>query len=376
MQRAWRYETMRIAITGATGNVGTSCVAALLEEPRVSQIVAIARRVPSFTLPRVFFVTGDVSKDDPAPWFEGVDAVVHLAWDVRSAHDRKRLWENNVEGSLRVFEGAARAGVRTLVHASSVGVYSEGPRNELVEESWPREGIATSQYSLQKAAVERQLDVVEARFPDLRVVRMRPALVFKRDAASRIQQLFLGPLFPHWLLKPGRVPFVPQKLALQCLHSLDVASAFRSAVMRDVRGAFNLATDPVLDSRALARVLSTRTVNVSPRVIRAVAAAAFQLRLQPSEPGWIDLAFKSPMLCSRRAREELDWRPRYDSVATLLELLEGIREGAGIETPPLSPRSKHVNAAESAPCEIVPRQRTQRALRARGSSAARRARPA
>jgi hypothetical protein len=36
------------------------------------------------------------------------------------------------------------------------------------------------------------------------------------------------------------------------------------------------------------------------------------------------------MLCSRRAREELDWRPRYDSVATLLELLEGIREGAGI----------------------------------------------
>jgi nucleoside-diphosphate-sugar epimerase len=115
--------------------------------------------------------------------------------------------------------------------------------------------------------------------------------------------------------------------------------------MRDVRGAFNLATDPVLDSRALARALSTRTANVSQRLIRAVAAAAFQLRLQPSEPGWIDLAFKSPMLCSRRAREELNWRPRNDSVETLLELLEGIREGAGVDTPPLSPRSKSVRKA-------------------------------
>ena len=336
---------MRIAITGATGNIGTSLVAALLEEPRVRQIVAIARRAPSSTPPRVFFLPGDVSNDDPAPWFEGVDAVIHLAWEVRSAHDRKRLWRNNVDGSARVFDAAARAGVRTLVHASSVGVYSEGPRHELVEESWPREGIASSQYSLQKAAVERQLDVVEARFPELRVVRMRPALIFKGDAASRIQQLFLGPLFPRWLLKPGRVPFVPQELTLQCVHSLDVAAAFRSAVMRNVRGAFNLATDPVLDSRALARALSTRTWNVSPRVIRAVAAAAFGLRLQPSEPGWIDLAFKSPMLCSRRAREELNWRPRHDSVETLLELLQGIREGAGIETPPLSPRSKWTSSS-------------------------------
>jgi hypothetical protein len=75
-------------------------------------------------------------------------------------------------------------------------------------------------------------------------------------------------------------------------------------------------------------------------VIRAVAAAAYELRLQPSEPGWIDLAFESPMICSRRAREVLGWRPRYHSVETLLELLEGIREGAGNDTPPLSPRSK------------------------------------
>lgn len=331
---------MRIAITGGTGNLGTSCISALLEEQSVTKIIALARRAPARTLPRVSFVQSDVVTDDLGRWFEGCDVVVHLAWQITPAHDRRRLFKNNVAGSARVFAAAARAGVRALVYASSVGVYSPGPRDRLVDESWPNDGIATSEYSLEKAAVERELDSIESSFPALRVVRLRPALVFKREAASGIQRLFLGRLFPHWLLKPRRVPFVPEKLTLQCVHSLDVGNAFRRAALLDVRGAFNLATDPVLDGEALAEVLATRTADVSPTTIRAIARAAFRLRLQPSEPGWIDLAFGSPTISSVRARDQLGWYPRFGSIETLLELLEGIREGAGTDTPPLEARSK------------------------------------
>jgi nucleoside-diphosphate-sugar epimerase len=311
----------------------------MVAEERIEEIVAIARRPTALSLPKVTFVSGDVSKDDPTRWFEGVDAVVHLAWDVKSTRDRKRSWKNNVEGSARVFSAAARAGVRAIVHASSVGVYSPAPRDSLVEESWPRDGVPTSRYSLEKAAVERELDSLQTHFPRLRIVRIRPALVFKREAASGIQRLFLGPFFPRWLLEPGRVPAIPVELSLQCVHSLDVGEAFRRAVVRDVRGAFNLATDPVLDSRALASALGTRTADISPKMIRSLAATAFHLHLSPSEPGWIDLAFGSPLLCSRRARDELLWRPRFGSVETLLELLKGIRDGSGSQTPPLAPRS-------------------------------------
>jgi nucleoside-diphosphate-sugar epimerase len=331
---------MRIAVTGATGNLGTSTIAALLEEARVTRIVAIARRAPRLVLPRVTFVAADVANDDLGRWFEGCEVVVHLAWRMNPAHDSSLLWKNNVEGSARVFAAAARAGSRALVVASSVGAYSPGPRDRPVDETWPVEGVATSRYSLQKAAVERELDTVEARFPALRVVRMRPVLVFKRDAASGIQRLFLGRLFPRWLLKPGRVPFVPESLTMQCVHSLDVGNAFRRAALLDVHGAFNVAADPVLDGNALADVLATRTAKVSPNLIRAVSSAAFRLRLSPSEPGWIDLAWSAPTLSWRRARDELGWYPRFGSIETLLELLKGIRDGAGAETPPLEPRSK------------------------------------
>jgi UDP-glucose 4-epimerase len=328
---------VRIVVTGGTGNVGTSCLQLLAEDRRIDQLVGIARRAPERSLARTDFVELDVSRDALDSVFETADVVVHLAWDLRPSHDRGALWRNNVEGSARVFETAARCGVQTLIYASSLGVYSPGTR-ERVDESWPREGIPGSSYSVQKAAVEKLLDRLEVVHPSLRVVRFRPALVFKREAASGIHRLFLGSLVPAVAFRPGAVPFVPRALRLQCVHSLDVADAICRAWIRPVRGAFNLAAEPVLDSAALARLLESRSAPVPGRALKALLAAAWSLRIQPSEPGWIDLALQAPLISAERARRELDWNPRHDAEQTLLELLDGLRNGAGLETPRLHPR--------------------------------------
>ena len=50
----------------------------------------------------------------------------------------------------------------------------------------------------------------------------------------------------------------------------------------------------------------------------------------------------APTISSGCARDELGWYPRFGSIDTLLELLKGIRDGAGTDTPPLAPRSKRV----------------------------------
>ena len=46
-----------------------------------------------------------------------------------------------------------------------------------------------------------------------------------------------------------------------------------------------------------------------------------------------------PVMDTRRARAELDWTPRWSSTDALLELLAGMREPAGLDTPPLDPRA-------------------------------------
>ena len=62
---------MRIVVTGATGNVGTSVLQALGGDERVTEIVGIARRVPEWTPPKVTWAAADVdarpARRSPAP---------------------------------------------------------------------------------------------------------------------------------------------------------------------------------------------------------------------------------------------------------------------------------------------------------------------
>lgn len=332
---------MRVVVVGATGNVGTSLLRSLADEPAVESVLGLARRRPRIELPKVEWATADVGADDLVPHFSGADAVIHLAWLIQPARDLATTRRTNVHGSERVFRAVADAGVPALVYASSVGAYSPGPKDRAVDESWPTDGIASSFYARHKAEVERILDAFERDHPAVRVVRLRPGLIFKHEAASEIRRLFAGPLLPSPLLRAGLVPVVPNLpgLRFQAVHSLDVGDAYRRALVTDVRGAFNLAAEPVLDPAELGRLLDARPVRMPARAVRAAAKATFALRLQPTSPGWLDMALAIPIMDCTRAREKLGWEPRRSSGETLLELIEGMRSSAGIDTPPLAPWS-------------------------------------
>jgi UDP-glucose 4-epimerase len=330
---------MRIAITGATGNVGTSLLRALREDSQVESIVGVARRRPELQEPRTTWVEADVSQDDLTPHFRGADVVVHLAWLIQPSRDERLTYATNVEGSARVFEAAARADVPAVVYASSVGAYSPGPKDRTVDESWPTSGISSSFYARHKAAVERILDTFEETHPDMRVVRLRPGLIFKRQAASGIRRLFAGPLLPRWLVDRRLIPIVPAhpRLRFQAVHSHDVGEAYRLAAIRGARGAFNVAADPVLDPQEIGRLLDARPVPVPAAVLRGGADLTWRLRLQPSPRGWVDMALAVPLMDTTRVRRDLGWVPRHSAGDALLDLLAGMHDGAGSLTPPLDP---------------------------------------
>lgn len=328
---------MRIVVTGATGNIGMELVEALVADPGVTEVVGVARRAPADWRPaRTRFVERDLAREGVRDLLDGVDAVCHLAWAIQPSHDLDAMTRLNVAGSERVFRAAADAGVGCLLHTSSVGAYSTGPRDpdRRVGEDHPTHGIPTSFYSWQKAYAERLLDVVERDAPGMRVVRIRPALVGRYGAASDVRRLFAGPFLPDALA--GRLPVTPTPagLALQMVHAEDVAQGMRRALLADVRGAFNLAAEPVLGPRAIASALGGTAVPVPRALLRAAMDAAWRLRIQPTPVGWLDMTLKAPLLSSVRAHEELGWSPRHDAVATLRAVLRGIREGAGDRTPP------------------------------------------
>jgi nucleoside-diphosphate-sugar epimerase len=101
-------------------------------------------------------------------------------------------------------------------------------------------------------------------------------------------------------------------------------------VVRDVRGAFNLAADPVIDAPELARLLGARTVRLPLPVVRSALATTWQLRLHPAAPHLFDAVLRLPVMSTARARDELGWQPRHTATDTF-------RDGAGFDTPPLAP---------------------------------------
>jgi UDP-glucose 4-epimerase len=330
---------MRIVVVGATGNVGTSVLRSLADEPAVDSILGVARRLPRLDYPKTDWAQADISRDELAPAFSGADVVVHLAWLIQPGRNEGTLRATNVDGSARVFEAAAASGVPALVYASSVGAYSPGPKDRAVDESWPTEGIESSFYSRHKAEVERLLVRFERERPSVRVVRLRPGLIFKREAATGIRRLFAGPFLPSPLVRRELIPVVPrtERLVFQAVHSADVGDAYRLAALSEAKGAFNVAAEPVLDGDELARVLAARPIPVHPGLLRAGAALSYRLHLQPSEPGWLDMGLAVPVMDTARIRRELGWEPRRGADEALRELLAGMREGAGIDTPPLAP---------------------------------------
>jgi len=328
---------MKVVVTGATGNVGTSTIEALSEAAEIDEIVGLARREPTWTPPKTSWVEANILNADLAKIFAGADAVIHLAWAIQPSRDAVTLERINVEGSRRVFEAVASAGVPKLVYASSVGAYSVGPKDREVDESWPTEGTRTSFYSRHKVAVERELDRFEADNPETRVVRLRPALIFKDEAATEIRRLFIGPFLPNFLVRRGLLLALPRigRLRFQAVHSEDVGRAYLRAVLADVDGAFNIAAEPPLSPEEMAKRIGVRTFPVPSGVVRRLAELSWRLRLQPTPPGWLDMALNVPLMSSKRAREELGWEPRHSGVEALEDLLEGLREGHGAETPPL-----------------------------------------
>lgn len=167
---------------------------------------------------------------------------------------------------------------------------------------------------------------------------MRPTLVLHHDVASEIARLFLGRLVPRTVLGHRLLGLSPvtERLRFQVVHGSDVGRAFASAVtVNDARGAYNIAADPPLDGRGLASLLHAVAVPVPAGALRALVAGTWHLRLQPTDPGWLDLVLQSPLVDTGRARRELGWTATRSPQEVFEGLLAGMRHRAEAPTPPL-----------------------------------------
>ena len=179
----------KILVTGSTGFIGGHITRRLLgrECAAVRMLARDARKANELVKLGAGAVEGDLG--DMASLeraVEGTEAVVHAAAQVSSVPKRETFAQSNCRGTENLLWAAARAGVRRVVHLSSIAVFGMPAEGEITDRS-PRgtsgDPYAASKYDAE-VAVERY-----SRERGLPVIILRPSAVY-------------GPGSTHWSVIP------------------------------------------------------------------------------------------------------------------------------------------------------------------------------
>lgn len=330
--------SIRVAVTGPTGEIGLSTIGALESHPDVTEIVGMARRPfdPStHGWTKTTYRQGDIlDRAAVDALVTDVDVVVHLAFIVLGS--REESARVNLAGTRNVFEATvAAARPRRLVYTSSVAAYGYHSDNPvpITEDVAPR-GSPEHYYSEQKAACEAALADITAGSA-LEVFVLRPCIVAGPKATA------LADAMP-WNQLPGPVRRVSQALPLlkppfpdpgtplQLVHHDDVASAITLAVTTDSAppGAYNIAGDGVLSMSAVGDALGARPLKVPRAAAVATSEVMARLPFVPSSLEWLHAGRTSVVMDTTKAREQLGWRPKFTAAETLSALASYVSQGS------------------------------------------------
>lgn len=253
---------MRAVVTGATGLVGHAVARALLA--RGDTVVALVRdvaRARPLVPPGAGLTPGDVT--DAASLraaLEGADVVFHAAGIPETWQRDARVFDRvNHLGTRNVLDAARGAGVRRVVHTSTMDVFAAPRGGTLVEGPLDPRPKATA-YERSKVAAQRAAD--EAAAGGLDVVSVNPAAVYGPAPVVTALNVFVARLLAR------KIPLLPPG-GLSVVNVAGVAGAHVAAADRGRSGERYLVADAYVSTRELAA---------------AVAAAAGLARVPPTAP--------------------------------------------------------------------------------------------
>ena len=248
---------MRALVTGAAGFVGSNL--ALTLEGEGHEVVGLDdftsgdfRNLDGF---RGDFAAADLR--DVGAWagrVGAVDAVFHQAAITdTTVTDQKLMLEVNVEAFRLLLGWAAERGVKTVVYASSAGIYGDGPV-PMRESAAPR---PLNVYAFSKRVMERVAADFAKAHPKMRIVGLRyfnvfgPRELYKGKVASMIWQLALQ-------MRAGKRPriFTDGEQYRDHIYVKDVVQANLRAAQDAPSGAYNVCTGKKTTFNEIVRFLN------------------------------------------------------------------------------------------------------------------------
>jgi nucleoside-diphosphate-sugar epimerase len=290
---------MRIFVTGASGFLGRSLCALLLEQGH--DVAALVRREGSQP-PRTRALSGDLGDSARLAVLlerEQPDCVVHLAAEIASQRSERKVREVNVEGTARLLDACSTladgrersAPAPKVVFASTV--VTGDARGELLSEDRPLP--VQTPYGRSKQEGERLL-----RESGLPSVVIRPSHVYGPGgwyAEDLIAQL----------RRPGRFAVIGSGRNLwDVVHVDDVSAAFALAIERAAPGSlYHVVDDEPITFYEFMALTASELALAPPRRTPSALASLVAGR------NAVAAVVRSARSSNAKIKHELGWSPRF-----------------------------------------------------------------
>ncbi len=288
----------RVLLTGASGLVGRATLRRLSRDGFSVRVLEHSAPVPE--APER--IRGDLlDRDALARAVSGCDAVVHCAGRLAGTADQ--LAKLHVEGTSRLCEAAAAAGIARFVMVGTTAVYSPGELRDADEDT---EAAPDDPYAASKLAAERRARAVLGG----RLTVLRAVTVYASQPSPFVELLCD-------VVRSRPVPRIDAGDApVDLVHTDDLAAALSAAARgRGAGGCFNIAGSPRAHLNELVE-LAADVLGVAPRWTPAARPGRPPVAAEYG-PDHFDAAVYRVATVHRsvsidRARARLGFEPRRD----------------------------------------------------------------
>lgn len=316
-----------VAVTGASGYIGTRLLRELGKQDGPDQLVAIDTRHPPFPVLNVVAYRRDVTEPiADVLLHHRATTLVHLAFSARRGRNRNEvdaIRQANLDALAAVLDSCVRAGLRHFIYLSSHTVYGARPANPipLTEKASPRP-LPGFPYGYDKYLSELTIQRFAEQHTDVKVTILRSCIVLGPSGASSMT----SGLFRPWLL--GVLNYNPP---LQFLHEDDLARVLNIIVRRKLPGVFNVAGEGVVYYDEVTEIIKSRLIILPAFLVYPLAQLTWNLRLQRDSTGsGLDLVRYPMVLSTGKLTQATGYRFRHTSLETLTSFANSLLSQKGL----------------------------------------------
>ena len=307
-----------VAITGASGYIGSRLLQELESDTKLQKSVAIDNRPLPLPYHNVAAKRLDVTQPlDETFRDHRVDSVVHLAFILRPGKSRReieRTRQTNLKGVRSVLKASKSTKVRNLIYLSSHTVYGANKDNPVpITEEAPVRPSTRFQYSYDKALCEREVHQFAEENPNVNVTVLRSCVVMGPGADNYVTRAFFKPL----LL--GVMGYNPP---LQFVHEDDLAKLLHQLVMEPCRGTFNVAGEGVIHYKRMAQLSRRKLIFLPAAIAYPVTKITWDLGIQHDSPAaGLDFIRYPIIVSTGKLKKETGFQFFYTSEDALMSYL-------------------------------------------------------